>query len=314
LEIKLHQSDKVSIIIPHFKSESINELVDKIESSLTGHLDYEIIIVDDSNSKDSWINLNEIHKKSLKVRCLELSKNYGQHNALLAGIGFARYDLIVTIDDDLQIYPDEIMLIYNYLNEKNLDLVYGTPKKISHNFGRKYASIFLKKFIKFILRVDLIEGVNSFRIFRKNLIKNFLYNSTGDISIDSMLFWSTGNYGTIEINHYKRKHGKSNYTFKKLLNLSIETILGYSTLPLRLSTYLGILVTLSGIMFLSFIFFISLISTNEPEGYFSTIATVTVFSGVQLISLGIIGEYLRKIHINSMRKPTFVIRNVLTRE
>jgi glycosyltransferase involved in cell wall biosynthesis len=306
--------ESVSIIIPHFKSESINELVDRIESTLSGHLKYEIIIVDDSNSRDSWLNLNGIYDKSLNVRCLELSKNYGQQNALLAGIGFAKYDLIVTIDDDLQIYPEEILEIYKYLNEHNLDLVYGTPKKISHNFGRKYASKFLKTFIKSILRVDLINGVNSFRIFRKKLINNFIDNSTGDISIDSMLFWSTANYGTIEVTHHKRKHGKSSYTFKKLLNLSIETILGYSTLPLRLSTYIGIMVTLLGIIFLTVLMIIYFTDTNVQEGYFSIIAIITVFSGVQLISLGIIGEYLRKIHINSMRKPSFVIRNELTHE
>jgi glycosyltransferase involved in cell wall biosynthesis len=303
------ENKSISIIIPHFKSSAINEIVEKINIDLIGKLDFEIIIVDDSKLVQSWLNLNDIFKNSSNVTCLELSKNFGQHNSILAGISVARNELIVTIDDDLQVDPDQILIIYKHLIDRNLDLVYGIPFESGHSSLRKLASNVLKSILGKVLLVKSAKEINSFRIFRKNLLYNFSENSTGDVSIDAMLFWCTGNYESIKVNHQPRKYGKSTYNFKKLFNLAVETILGYSTLPLRLSTYLGLFITLLGSTFLIFVVFRLIINGITIQGYLSTIAAITIFSGVQLTSLGIIGEYLRKIHINSMRKPTFIIRN-----
>jgi glycosyltransferase involved in cell wall biosynthesis len=307
-------SPGISVIVPHFKSEQIRELVDQIELSLENKFDFEIIIVDDSNSTNSWSSLSQIYDFHEKVKCIELSKNYGQHNAILAGIEMARYELIVTIDDDLQIFPSEILIIYNHLVNHNLDLVYGAPRVSKHGNSRKLSSKILKIILRKVLRIQTVEGINSFRIFKKSLIFNFVNNSTGDVSIDALLFWSTSNFDSVFVEHNTRKFGRSSYTFRKLLNLAIETLIGYSTLPLRISTVIGLILSLIGVILLVATLLQYLLHGIKIEGFATIITLITIFSGAQFLTLGVIGEYIRKIHTNSMRKPTFVVRSRLSRD
>jgi undecaprenyl-phosphate 4-deoxy-4-formamido-L-arabinose transferase len=304
----------ISVIVPHFNSEELRELVDQVETSLKNRFEFEIIIVDDSNSTHSWSNLKQIYDFHEKVKCIELSKNYGQHNAILAGIEMARYELIVTIDDDLQVFPTEILVIYNHLVNNNLDLVYGAPRVSKHGSTRKVSSKILKFILRKVLRIKTAEGINSFRIFKKSLLVNFVNNSTGDVSIDALLFWSTSNFDSIYIEHNIRKLGSSSYTFRKLFNLAIETLIGYSTLPLRISTAIGLILSLIGLILLSVTLIQYFMHGIQIEGFATIITLLTIFSGAQFLTLGVIGEYIRKIHTNSMRKPTFVVRSKLSRD
>jgi glycosyltransferase involved in cell wall biosynthesis len=304
----------ISVIVPHFNSVQIRELVEEVETSLKNKFDFEIIIVDDSNSTSSWFNLKQIYDFHERVKCIELTKNYGQHNAILAGIEMAKHDLIVTIDDDLQIFPAEILVIYNHLLTYNLDLVYGAPRVSKHGNSRKFSSKILKFILRKVLRAQTVEGINSFRIFKKNLLVNFVNNSTGDISIDALLFWSTSNFDSVHVEHKTRKLGKSSYTFKKLFNLAIETLIGYSTLPLRISTVIGLSLSVVGLILLGVTLIQYFLNGIQIEGFTTIITLITIFSGAQFLTLGVIGEYIRKIHTNSMRKPTFVVRSRLSRD
>jgi undecaprenyl-phosphate 4-deoxy-4-formamido-L-arabinose transferase len=295
----------VSIVVPTYKSPTtLTELVERTES--LGLSAFEIIIVDDGNNDATWEQIGLLSQSKKSVIGLRLGRNFGQHSALLAGVRKAKYSQIVTIDDDLQNPPEEIPnLLAKLVN--GVDVVYGVSTQVRQNVWRRFTSRTAKAIFAKVLGFESAISISSFRAFRTQLREGFAGELGPHVSLDALLTWSTSRFSTLEVEHHARRVGKSNYSFTKLVRFMLDTATSYSTRPLRLATTIGFITTLFGLLLLVWVVGNALFVGDSVPGFPFLAASIAVFSGVQLVVLGILGEYLGKIHFRAMNKPTFSV-------
>lgn len=303
------QTVNISVVVPVYNSQkTLKPLVLKLKEVLEKNSrDFEIILVNDDSNDKSWSVIKELSVTHSFVRGLDMMRNYGQHNALLAGIRHAKFGYIVTIDDDLQHPPEEIKKLLDEIKE-GYDVVYGAPKEEHHGFFRNFASRFIKLALKTTMKVDIARDVSAFRIFKTDLRKAFINYSGSFPNIDVFLTWGTKNISSVKVEHKERTEGVSNYTFGKLLVHAINLTTGFSVLPLRLASISGFIFTIFGFMILLYVIGRFLVQGNPVAGFPFLASIIAIFSGVQLFSLGIIGEYLARMHYRLMERPTYTIR------
>ena len=241
----------ISLVCPVYCSaQTLRILVDQICACLNGVYKFEILLIDDRSPDSSWLEILQISRENSAVRGIRLGRNVGQHGALLAGIRKARFDKIVTIDDDLQNPPSEVIKLVQTL-DSNGGVVYGVSSDVKQKMWRKASSIGAKQLFKKFLGFDSAVNISSFRAFETNLRDAFSGEIGPSVSIDSLLTWSTSTFSSIAVQHHPRLQGKSHYSFRKLVRFMIDTATGYSVVPLRLATTLGSIVTIFGfVMFL----------------------------------------------------------------
>jgi glycosyltransferase involved in cell wall biosynthesis len=295
----------VSIVVPTYKSPTtLTELVERTES--LGLSAFEIIIVDDGNNDATWEQIGLLSQTNKSVVGLRLGRNFGQHSALLAGVREAKYSQIVTIDDDLQNPPEEIPnLLAKLVN--GVDVVYGVSTQVRQNVWRRFTSRTAKAIFAKVLGFESAISISSFRAFRTQLREGFAGELGPHVSLDALLTWSTSRFSTLEVEHHARRVGKSNYSFTKLVRFMLDTATSYSTRPLRLATTIGFITTLFGLLLLVWVVGNAIFVGDSVPGFPFLAASIAVFSGVQLVVLGILGEYLGKIHFRAMNKPTFSV-------
>ena len=295
----------VSIVVPTYKSPTtLTELVERTES--LGLSAFEIIIVDDGNNDATWEQIELLSQSKKSVVGLRLGRNFGQHSALLAGVRKAKYSQIVTIDDDLQNPPEEIPnLLAKLVN--GVDVVYGVSTQVRQNVWRRFTSRTAKAIFAKVLGFESAISISSFRAFRTQLREGFAGELGPHVSLDALLTWSTSRFSTLEVEHHARRVGKSNYSFTKLVRFMLDTATSYSTRPLRLATTIGFITTLFGLLMLVWVVGNAIFVGDSVPGFPFLAASIAVFSGVQLVVLGIFGEYLGKIHFRAMNKPTFSV-------
>jgi glycosyltransferase involved in cell wall biosynthesis len=295
----------VSIVVPTYKSPTtLTELVERTE--LLGLSAFEIIIVDDGNNDATWEQIGLLSQTKKSVVGLRLGRNFGQHSALLAGVRKAKYSQIVTIDDDLQNPPEEIPnLLAKLVN--GVDVVYGVSTQVRQNVWRRFTSRTAKAIFAKVLGFESAISISSFRAFRTQLREGFAGELGPHVSLDALLTWSTSRFSTLEVEHHARRVGKSNYSFTKLVRFMLDTATSYSTRPLRLATTIGFITTLFGLLLLVWVVGNAIFVGDSVPGFPFLAASIAVFSGVQLVVLGILGEYLGKIHFRAMNKPTFSV-------
>ena len=295
----------VSIVVPTYKSPTtLTELVERTES--LGLSAFEIIIVDDGNNDATWEQIGLLSQTKKSVVGLRLGRNFGQHSALLAGVRKAKYSQIVTIDDDLQNPPEEIPnLLAKLVN--GVDVVYGVSTQVRQNVWRRFTSRTAKAIFAKVLGFESAISISSFRAFRTQLREGFAGELGPHVSLDALLTWSTSRFSTLEVEHHARRVGKSNYSFTKLVRFMLDTATSYSTRPLRLATTIGFITTLFGLLLLVWVVGNAIFVGDSVPGFPFLAASIAVFSGVQLVVLGILGEYLGKIHFRAMNKPTFSV-------
>ena len=298
---------RVSVIIPTFRSpNTLSRLVDEITGTTWWNSECEIIIVDDGNLDGTWATLQAIAATQINVRAMRLSRNFGQHAALLAGIREAQNHIVVTLDDDLQNPPAEAEKLLAALRD-DVDVVYGTPRVVGQGAWRRFSSALSKYLMKVSLGFEHAEHISSFRVFRTSLRDGFAENLGPGVSIDAMLNWSTTRFTSLEVEHRSRESGRSNYNFWKLLRFMLDTATGYSTAPLRAATGLGLLTVLLSIGVLVWVVGHPLVTGESVPGFPFLAATIAIFSGTQLIVLGVLGQYLGRMHFRVMNKPTYTI-------
>ena len=301
---------KISVVVPVYNSElSLPELVYRLKAVLEKVADqYELILVNDASKDQSWEVIFELASKYNWIRGFSLMRNYGQHNALLCGIRTAQHETIVTIDDDLQNPPEEIPKLLKKLNE-GYDVVYGTPENEEHGFWRDIASQITKMALKRAMGVEVARKVSAFRVFRTQLRKAFDNYQCSFISIDVLLTWGTTQFASIPVRHDPRRLGQSNYTLYKLVTHALNMMTGFSTLPLQLASMIGFLFTGFGVIVLVYVFSMYLMYGKVVPGFAFLASVIAIFSGAQLFALGIIGEYLARMHFRAMGQPASVIRD-----
>jgi len=304
----VHFND-ISIVVPVYNGrQSLERLVDGLEEVLSQCTDdFEIILVNDGSKDNSWQIIEKLVEGRKTVRGFNLMRNYGQHNALLAGIRLARCPIIVTVDDDLQHPPQEIPKLLEKLDE-GFDVVYGTPQTAQHGLWRNLASQITKMALSSVINVKIARKVSAFRAFRTSLRDAFADYRGAHPSIDVLLSWGTNRFSSVSVRHQSREKGRSNYTFAKLVTHAINMITGFSTLPLRVASILGFTFTIFGLFVLLFVLIRYLIWGSPVAGFPFLASTIAIFSGVQLFAIGTIGEYLARMYIRLMDRPSYVIR------
>jgi glycosyltransferase involved in cell wall biosynthesis len=303
------QTDSISVVIPVYNSEqTLKPLVSKLKEVLEKIArEFEVIMVNDASNDDSWSVIEELADSYQFVRGVDMMRNYGQHNALLAGIRQAKYKYTVTIDDDLQHPPAEIVKLAEKI-EEGYDVVYGSPQEEQHGLFRDFASQFIKLALKTVMKLEIAREVSAFRIFRTDIRKAFENYSGSYPNIDVFLTWGTKKIAAVKVKHEERKAGVSNYTFGKLLVHAINLATGFSVIPLRIASLLGFIFTVFGFMVLLYVVGRFLLQGSPVAGFPFLASIIAIFSGVQLFSLGIIGEYLARMHYRLMERPTYTIK------
>jgi len=283
------------------------ELVDRLTPVLGGLGPvYEIILVNDGSRDDSWDVITSLARSRAGVHGICMMRNYGQHNALLAGIRAARYDVIITMDDDLQHPPEELPKLIAKLHD-GFDVVYGPPEREQHGLLRDVASVVTKIALRSATHSDVAGMACALRVFRTQLRDAFAAYRSPFVSIDVLLSWGTRNFGAVKVRHEPRAHEKSNYTFMKLVRHAINMMTGFSVLPLQLASLIGFAFTLFGIGILSYVLGSYLLRGTGVAGFPFLASIIAIFSGAQLFALGIMGEYLARVHFRTMDKPPYTI-------
>ena len=300
----------ITVVTPVYNSAaSLPELCRRLTEVLSaiGTL-YEVIFVNDCSRDSSWEVISQLAVKVPGVRGINLMRNYGQHNALLCGIRAARGDLIVTMDDDLQHQPEEIPRLLAQL-EQGFDVVYGAPEAERHPPLRALASRITRLALGSAIGMDLAKNVSAFRVFRTRLREAFAEYQSPYVSIDVLLTWATTRFTAIPVVFQPRHSGSSNYTFTKLVRHALDMMTGFSTLPLQLASLIGFSCTLLGIAVFLYVVVRYCLEGSVP-GFPFLASIIAIFSGAQLFALGVIGEYLARIHFRTMNRPVYVVRSV----
>lgn len=301
----------VTIVVPVYNSSTIlPELVVRLNAVLAANYEtYELILVNDGSRDESWNVICSLVSQHSWIRGVNFMRNYGQHNAILCGIRLAQFEAIVTMDDDLQHPPEEIPRLTNKL-EEGYDVVYGTPLEEQHGLLRDMASIITKASLQATIGAETARMVSAFRVFRTQVRKAFDEYRGSFVSLDVLLTWGTMRFTAVQVRHDLRKAGISNYTLWRLINHAVNMMTGFSTVPLQLASIIGFLFTIFGFVILVFVVINYIIHGGSVPGFSFLACTIAIFSGVQLLMLGIFGEYLARVHFRTMDRPSSIIREI----
>jgi glycosyltransferase involved in cell wall biosynthesis len=307
---KSEKSKDLSLVIPCFQSEkylekNIISVLQVLKEEV--NLEFEILLVVDGSPDNTIMIAKKLASSYLEVRVIELSKNFGQHAALFAGISQAHGELILTMDDDGQHTPTGIPTLLKTLSPE-LDVVYGVSNKGEHNLFRNFASRSAKAFIFRALGIKNARNISAFRLLRREIITNIDFSNLSRGTLDVIINWNTDKVSWTEVGMIQRPQGKSNYRMIDLIRFAFDMITNYSTRPLRVATMFGALGFLFTCAFAAFIGIASINGMIKVPGFASIIILISALGSIQLLTLGIIGEYLGKIHEKSTSKPTFTIR------
>lgn len=295
----------LSVVVPVYRGEKLVEpLVERLSKSLpTFAKKYEVILVNDGSPDGSWDVIEQLAKKYKWVKGIRLMRNYGQHNATLCGVRLAQYDVIVTMDQDLQHPPEEIPVLLAEL-EKGFDVVYGAPKKLPQGFLRNLMTANMKNILANVMGVPSVKNISAFRAFRTHLRSAFENFQSPTMIVDVLLSWGTTRFTSVQVNIAEAQ--TSNYNFSTLVKAAMLILIGFSTKPLRLASWIGFMMTLFGVGVFIYVMVIYFTVGSLP-GFPFLAAIIALFSGAQLFALGIFGEYLARMFDRSMDRPAYVV-------
>ena len=305
----MNENIEISIVVPVFESAgTLPELVDRLVKTLNStSKTYEIILVDDGSNDDSWqVISNLINSQPETFIGIQLMRNYGQHNALMCGFRQVRGSTIVTLDDDLQNPPEEIHHLLAALSDKMIDVAYGLPKMRRDRNWRKIASLPIQYFIQ--KSIGLPGPVSAFRAIKRPVVDAILLYELNYTFVDGLIAWNTTRISFVTVEHHARSHGRSRYSLRKLFFHAINIVTNFSILPLQIASATGLITATLGLLLGVYYLLQSIFSNITVPGYASTIVTVFTLGGIQLLALGIIGEYIGRVHLNINRKPQYTVR------
>ena len=301
----------LSIVVPVYNSAgTLASLLERLTQTIgTLTQSYEIILVDDGSRDDSWAVIQALRVKYVDhLVAVQLMRNYGQHNTLMCGLGVARGKYVVTMDDDLQNPPEEIPKLLGHIKLHGLDLVYGCPNARNHAAWRNLGSTIVWHFYRTVFRNPVTP--TPFRIMRHQLAQSVMFYDLNFTYLDGLLAWCTSRIASVEVEHHARAQGRSGYSLGKLLGLALNLYTNFSLIPLQVVSGLGFVTAASGFLVGFYYLFQFFASSIAVPGFASTIIAILILGGAQLLALGVIGEYLGRLHLNVNRKPQYVIRHL----
>jgi polyisoprenyl-phosphate glycosyltransferase len=301
----------LSVVIPVYKAgDCLDELYRRLKASLeTITPDFEIILVEDCGGDNSWQVIKRLATADPRVRGIQLSRNFGQHAATICGFSEAKGEWIATLDDDLEQAPESLPDLYRKALEGH-DLVYGVYPQRSHKAWRNITSATARWLFNKAIP-SLNYTYTSFRVIRGDIARELQRFDSPFPFVDGYLSWLTNRYASVEVPHGVRTNGSSNYTFKKLITHTVNIFVTFSDLPLRMASWIGLMFFLLGTGWLGWILLGRLFGWVTASGFASIMGAIILFGGIQLLILGIYGEYIGRINFKSTRKPLYLIAHVI---
>jgi len=301
----------LSIVVPLYRSEGC---VARLFTELSGvkvKEGYEVVLVNDGSPDSTREVVQKLMLETkMKVVFVDLSRNYGEHNAVMAGLKQTSGSYVVIMDDDLQNPVAEALRLYDHACEQNFDAVYSRYKTKEHHWIRNWGSYFTNYLFDLIVTKPKGLYLSSFKCINR-MVVNAICEYDGPYPyVDGLLLQFTTNIGVLDVKHDVRFAGESSYTLKKLIRLFLITFTNFSIIPLRVATYLGLLTGLFGFICVFFVFYEVFVLGLKVEGWASLMAVILVFSSVQFLSLGIIGEYMGRVFMTINKSPQFLVRSI----
>ena len=299
---------KLSVVSPVYRAELVlEELVERISNSIPSAFNsFEIILVDDFSPDKSWQKIEEISKRNNNVRGFKLSRNFGQHYAITAGLNQVKGDYIVVLDCDLQDQPEEINKLF-IESQKGYDIVLARRYERKDSLYKKTVSKLFYKTLSYLTGTKQDATVANFRIYSKQVINEVVKLEEKIKYFPTMVKWVGFSTSYVNVEHASRSEGKSNYNLKKLLNLALDIILAYSDKPLRLIIKFGLSIALISFIMVIYVLFEKITGKVSVSGYASLIISIWFLSGCLLTTLGVVGLYIGKIFEGVKNRPSYII-------
>lgn len=299
---------KLSIVSPIYKAENIVEkLVFEIEKEVSKlNIAYQIILVDDRSPDNSWQKMKAIALSNDNVKIFRLSKNFGQHPAIMAGLSKANGDWVVVMDCDLQDQPKEIIKLYNKAQE-GFDIVLASREVRKDNLFKKLTSKMFAKLYGYLTDSNFDNSVANFGIYNQKVIDEVLNMNDYIKSFPLFVQWVGFERTTIKVEHASRDSGKSSYTYKKLLSLAFNTIISFSNKPLKLFVKFGLIISILSIIIGLINIYQHFVGKISVIGYSSLIVSIWLLSGIIITIIGVVGIYIGKIFDQAKNRKSFII-------
>ena len=304
-----------SVIIPCYKSShTIREVVELTAAKLEelGRTPFEFVLVDDCSPDDGETisTLKALADESGYVKVVELAKNSGQHNAVMAGLNYAEGDVLIAMDDDMQTHPSQLPKLFEAFDQ-GYDIVYGYYPEKHHGAFRNFGSWVNYTSVRILIGKPKDLKTSSFWIIKRFVRDYVVQYKSHYTHLQGLFLRTTRNIASVPVEHFERAYGQSGYTFNKLISLW-SNIMGYSIVPLRIATRLGVTLSFLSIIAAVVVIIKKLMHPNMAVGWASTIVTIIFFSGLILLFMGLIGEYIGRMYQNLSNDPQFVVRDVYT--
>ena len=304
-----------SVIIPCYKSShTIREVVKLTAAKLEelGRTPFEFVLVDDCSPDDgeTICALRALADEHDYVKVVELAKNSGQHNAVMAGLNYAKGDVLIAMDDDMQTHPSQLPKLFEAFDQ-GYDIVYGYYPEKHHGAFRNFGSWVNYTSVRILIGKPKNLKTSSFWIIKRFVRDYVVQYKSHYTHLQGLFLRTTRNIASVPVEHFERAHGQSGYTFSKLISLW-SNIMGYSIVPLRIATRLGVMLSVFSVFVAIVVIVQKIMHPNMPVGWASMMDIIVFFSGLILLFLGLIGEYIGRMFQNQTRDPQYVVREIYT--
>ena len=301
---------EIAVVIPVFNgAASVGSVVSRVREVFAGRA-LEIVLVNDGSSDESESVCQCLAEESGgQISFVQLSRNFGEHNAVLAGLGQTRADFVAVLDDDGQNPPEELPRMIDFLKQHGFDVCYGRYVQRKHSWFRRFGSRFNDRVATWMLGKPRGLYLSSFKVMNRFIVDEILNYQGPYPYIDGLICRTTQRLGQMDVEHAPRLAGESNYTLRRLVRLWLNMFLGFSIVPLRMASWLGMFFAATSFLWLIAIIADKLwISPDVPHGIPTVLACIALFAGVQCMVLGMIGEYLGRVFLTGSGQPQYVVR------
>ncbi|MEZ0609834.1 glycosyltransferase family 2 protein [Fibrella sp. WM1] len=299
---------ELSIIIPVYNSErTLTPLLERLEVCLSGY-DFEVVLVNDgSRDRSEWV-CERLADRYDNVRAISLRRNFGEFNAVLCGLNYASGRFTVIIDDDFQNPPESILTLVEAAKAHEYDVVYSYYADKRHHWFRNVGSGLTNSLATYLLGKPRELYLSSFKLIRREVVDEIIQYQGPYPYIDGLIFRVTTNVGSVEVPHHDRQEGRSNYTLRKLLSLFLTVLVGYSVLPLRVLTGVGMMLMGASLLLGATLFMAHMTDWFDVRAWELVVWAVAMLGGLQLLFVGVLGEYVGRLFMTQSGLPPYVVK------
>lgn len=304
--------ESISVLIPVYNNQ---EILDELHKRLVQVLsplckEYEIVLVDDGSRDDSWKKIAALKAADDHIVGIKLMRNFGQQNAMAAGLDHVQGDVVVLMDADLQDRPEDIPKLVDALLRDDASMAIARWKSRRDGWSKKLVSRLFYRVSQRITKIKHVPNLGVFRAIRREVVEELKKYQEKTSSTLSLLYWIGLDYTTVDLERDERFTGKSGYTLKKMLKLAMDRIFSFSMFPIRMAVYSGLVISILSFVY-GTVLIVRYLKGDVAPGWTSIVVLVLLFFGVNFIFLGTIGEYLGRIFMEAKQRPKFVIKKIL---